>query len=72
MSVEGSQKMTIYKKDNPTEIEIEKTFKPGDAIFIPAGRFHKIAGLEKRMSVSFPMVPNLIHPKQERKWITLS
>jgi len=62
----------MYKKDNPTELEFEEIFKPGDAMFIPAGRFHKITGLEKRMSISFPIVPTLIHPKQEREWITLS
>lgn len=72
VSVEGSQKMEMYKKDNPTELEFEEIFKPGDAMFIPAGRFHKITGLEKRMSISFPIVPTLIHPKQEREWITLS
>lgn len=73
VSVEGSQKIALYKKDNPTEIEFEKTFKPGDAIFIPAGRFHKITGLEKRMSISFPMILNSnTFPKQEREWITLS
>ena len=72
ISVEGSQKIAIYKKDNPNELEFEKTLKSGDAVFIPAGRFHKITGLEKRLSVSFPMVPTLIYPKQEREWITLS
>lgn len=71
--VEGSQKIALYKKDNPHEIEFEETFKPGDAIYIPAGRFHKVTGLEKRISISFAMIPNPTpHSKQEREWITLS
>lgn len=71
--VEGSAKIEIYKRDKPKEVGFEKVFKPGDAVFIPRGVFHKLTGLEKRLSLSFSMVPHATpHPFQDREWIKLS
>tara|TARA_R100001086_G_C11816995_1_gene253123 strand:- start:273 stop:932 length:660 start_codon:yes stop_codon:yes gene_type:complete len=71
--VEGSQKMQLFREDNPTEIEFEDVFSPGDAIYIPAGRFHKVIGTgKKRLSISFPMIPGpTTHAAQEREWIEI-
>lgn len=70
--IEGSIKMELYDQKNPDKIFIEKTLEPGDAVFVPKGMFHKVTGLSKRLSISFPMSLNSSpDPFQDRDWVKL-
>lgn len=46
--------------------------KPGDIFYAPAHYYHEVKSLTKRLSISFPSVPSIQLPCQEREWIKIT
>lgn len=68
VQIEGTTNFKVWDLDDTLIIDTIMT--PGDSIFIPEKYYHYAHSLEKRLSISFPIIPKKIKP-QDRLWIDI-